>query len=328
VALAVAEQRGRSGADLVAAVVAGCEVASALDRAAPEKRIIRTASHTYGGFAAAVTAARLLGLDEAGVATAIGYAANLAVTVQAGYEDHQYGLLARIGMIAAHMAETGAPAPLDAIEGTPGFFHSQLGGSPASFEAALAALGRDYALLTVVLKPFPGALNSGVGSLILAAMMAEHGIRPDQVVRIVMARVPESNDELKHAVGPFRDRGYASSSMPFALAATLLDGGLRLTRLDSPNDPEVLRLCRLVEFVDAVSQHRGYHRIEVHTYDGRSFVGEGDYRLLAKPDAAELVRLHGTGPAEADVARLATMIAGIAELSDIARLTDCLRPQD
>lgn len=323
VAIALAEQHGRSGADLLTAMVAGCEVAAVLDRAAPDKRMVRTSSHTYGAFAAAVTAARLLGLDIGQTAVALAYAGNIAAMIQLGFEDHQYAILARNGMTAAYLGQARAPAPRDALEGSPGFYEAQLGGAPETFEPALASLGVDFALTGLVLKPAPGTLNSGVAVILMSRIIAEHGLTPEQVMRIVVSRAFESNDPVKHAKGPFI-LDYAGSSMPFAFAATLLDGGISLERFKNPNVPEVFDITRKVEFRRLEGVNEGLQQIEVHTIDGRVLRAEGDYRLLRNVNLEEIVRFHGKGPDTAQLKTLTSIVGHMEHIADISPLISCL----
>jgi 2-methylcitrate dehydratase PrpD len=325
VALALAEQLRNTGRDVVTALIAGHEVCGKLDRAGPEKRMIRTASHTYGAFGAAAVAAKLLQLDEQQTTIALAYAGNLAVTITAGFEDHQYGLLARNGLTAAYLGRARAPARADAIEGVPGFYDSQLAGPPSRLEEALGELGIDYEVMDTVVKPFPCGLGATVAAAVLRRIVDEHRLQPDQIIRVVIHRPAESNDAYKHARGPFPDKSQAISSVPLALAAVLADGEVTLERLDNYNDPDVLRLARLVEFVDIAPGGPLYQRVQVDTRTGQSYVGEGDWKLLSAPDPRGIARAYRRAILdETRAVELAELIGRIDRVESIGELTHAL----
>src|SRR6185503_4730743 len=79
-ALAVAETRGASGRDLIAAVVAGYEIEAAMtaDLIPRSNEQGFRSSPTYGPFGAAAAAGCALGLNEDQLTHALGYAATFA----------------------------------------------------------------------------------------------------------------------------------------------------------------------------------------------------------------------------------------------------------
>jgi hypothetical protein len=138
-----------------------------------------------------------------------------------------------------------------------------------------------------------------------------------------VSRAFESNDPVKHAKGPFI-LDYAGSSMPFAFAATLLDGGISLERFKNPNVPEVFDITRKVEFRRLEGVNEGLQQIEVHTIDGRVLRAEGDYRLLRNVNLEEIVRFHGKGPDTAQLKTLTSIVGHMEHIADISPLISCL----
>ena len=139
-ALAVAESLRATGAELIAAIIAGYEVALRIGRdhvTDLSARGFRSTS-AYGVFGAAAAAAHLRQLDPEGTAHALALAANMAgglrAFVAAGSDEFPYhaGLAARNGLLAAALAGAGAEGPLDVL------------GSDAGFFAAFGAAGRAY----------------------------------------------------------------------------------------------------------------------------------------------------------------------------------------
>lgn len=327
VGLALAERHRRSGREVLSALVVGHNVAGAFDRGAPEKRMIRTASHTYGAFGAVAVAARLLRLDARQTAVGLAYAGNLAVMIQAGFEDHQYGLIARNGLMCAYLGQAGAPARLDAIEGAPGFFRDQLQGPPSNLEAALDGLGRNQEIMGSVLKPFPCGLGATVGAALLADLMRENGLSADDIEAVVVHRPAESNDHLKRAVGPFASLSNAISSVPLALASIMLDGDVTPRRLKDHNAAETLAQAAKVRFSEAPMHGPEQQRIEVVTRSGAAVFAEGGLERLKPADHAAIIEFHGSGSvAAAEVARLAAAVADLPQADSVAPLMAALRP--
>jgi 2-methylcitrate dehydratase PrpD len=119
-ALALAEEMGKSGADLIEAFVAGYEVAVRVGKATH----LRDPVHPFGTHAiigAAATAARLMGLDEEHMAQALDLAAGICIAssqtaanagasvrnLVTGMTNHN-GLLAPMLIRAGHTGEPGA----------------------------------------------------------------------------------------------------------------------------------------------------------------------------------------------------------------------------
>ncbi len=121
-ALAAAEARGASGADLLAAFVAGSEVAYALGATVGASLYDRGWWPTglLCGAGAAAAVAKLAGSDGEGAARAIAFAALDASGCRAllgtDAKPLGVGLAARRGFESHWLAETGASVPLDLFE--------------------------------------------------------------------------------------------------------------------------------------------------------------------------------------------------------------------
>src|SRR3546814_9028038 len=113
--VAVEEGRAVDGKRFLTAFNAGFEVACKIAEAINPDHYMRGfhTSGTIGTFAAAVTAAKLLGLDAGGLARAVGVAASLAAGIRAGFGTMPTTL--PVGRPAAH----GIPAALRVRGGSP-----------------------------------------------------------------------------------------------------------------------------------------------------------------------------------------------------------------
>ncbi len=145
-ALAVAEAKGRSGRDLVAAYMIGVEVAGKIGRWANPAHYEHGwhSTATIGVLGAAAAAARLLDLDEHRIVMALGIAASEAAGVRRNFgtmtKPFHAGNAARAGVIAAQLAEAGFTADATALDGRFGWFETLSGRAvppPAELDAAL-----------------------------------------------------------------------------------------------------------------------------------------------------------------------------------------------
>ena len=132
-ALAAAELAGASGADMLAAIVAGYEVALRLALALPAGAHYDRGFHpsaTCGAFGAAAAAGRVMGLDAGAIASAFGIAlSQSAGSLQflangAWTKRFQVGWASMAGFAAAILAREGFKGASDPIDGKHGFLRA------------------------------------------------------------------------------------------------------------------------------------------------------------------------------------------------------------
>ena len=151
VVLAVGQWRRASGADALAAFIAGFEVAARIGRVIG-KRLTERGWHvtgTVGTFGAAVAAGRMLGLDAHQLAHALGVAGTQAAGLTQSFgtmaKPLHPGKAAMNGLLAALLARqgfTGSTAMLDAPDGLAGTFVGV-----ADLSRAALDLGKRWELL-------------------------------------------------------------------------------------------------------------------------------------------------------------------------------------
>src|SRR6202165_5672566 len=135
-AIALAEQRGASGAECLLALVAGAEVGLRIGDAAPHRFILRGwhGTSVCGTFAAATVAARLMRLDAERTAHALGLAASQSAGIMQGLHDGSWvkrmhpGWAVQNGIMAASLAARGFTGPMEALEGSAGLYRVFLRG--------------------------------------------------------------------------------------------------------------------------------------------------------------------------------------------------------
>ena len=129
--LALAESRGASGADFIAAFVAGYEVACRIGAAVAPGHYARGfhSTATVGSFASAAACGRLLGLDARQMAAAFGIAGTQAAGLKSMFgtmcKPLHAGKAAQNGLFAASLAARGFTSRDDVLECAQGFAATQ-----------------------------------------------------------------------------------------------------------------------------------------------------------------------------------------------------------
>jgi 2-methylcitrate dehydratase PrpD len=224
-ALAMAEYTGASGPDVLAAVVAGYEVAIRIGLAVQPSHFKRgfQSTGTCDGFGTAVAAGRLLfrGMDaERRIAEAMGlvggYAGGLAQFYYSGTSAKriQAAHSAESGVAAALLAEQGYGGPIDIIEGASGFARAYADSwNPAAIKDGL---GQRFHLMDVLVKAHAAAARIAAGIDGMLALRQEHGFSGDDIASMVLGtpRIIEGRMTNPHPV----DLQAAQMCLPFGVA--------------------------------------------------------------------------------------------------------------
>jgi 2-methylcitrate dehydratase PrpD len=222
--LAVAESQPTSGAELLAAYVAGFEVAARLGQAMGLSHYARGwhPTATVGALGAAVAAGKLRGLDEDGLSRALGIVSSQLSGSRMNFgtdtKPLHAGLAAQSAVLAVDLAARGTTARTDALDAEMGPLDLYDGTRP--FE--LHPLGGPFALVDpgLELKPYPSCRFT---HRTVDAVLALRTRSPDEHVnRIECAVDPFA---LKILIHPNPTDGLqAKFSLPYCAAVTWLDG--------------------------------------------------------------------------------------------------------
>ncbi len=265
-ALALGEETGATGRDIVAAGVIGYEVAARLGVLA-EGRLQKRGFHPtaiIGIFAATAVACRLLGVGRAEAVNAAGLAGSMASGLMEYLSDGSDakqmhpGWAANAAVTAVRLARCGATGPATVLEGPSGVYRSFAGVdlTPEGASSALDGLGWEWVGTRVAPKPYPAGhcIHAPVDAW--RALRERLGLRPSDTGRIrrLTALVPSAYlhlvcDPLETKRAP-RTVYDARFSLPFSLALTVVDGGLELDsyRADRLRDQRVLDIARRVDY--------------------------------------------------------------------------------
>ena len=286
-AFGVAEAERASGADMLAAFIAGMECAIRIG-ASVKGGFHHVGFHATGvisHFSSALVAGRLLALDADALTRAQGIAASTAGGVQVFLEEGAWtkrlhpGWGAVAGITAATLAKNGFFGPSRAYEGRFGLFETHLQEHAAEVDLAriTAGLGRVWELPDTSIKPYPichfihGAAEAAIRHHAALKPTPESlaGIR----VRIPKDTLPIVAEPIAIKTAPANDYD-AKFSAQYVVATGLLKGRMGLAELteEARNDSVVRALARRV-VVEADPQS-GFPRymsggVSISTADGR-----------------------------------------------------------
>ena len=233
-ALAVAQERGIGGRELIAAFVAGAETMIRIGRATKHNNESRGfhAPGTTGPFGAAIAVGRLLRLDADKMTNAIGIAGSLAGGLLefarsgtgAMVKRLHLGRAAESGVLAASLAADGFTGPRSVLEGPFGYLNVFCGEHDAA--ALTHGLGQEYASLRIMLKRFPCHITAHTSVQAIEELRAAHGYAGADVAAIAIAGT-EKMATINNIPAP-ADLMMAQYSIPFCVA---------LAHFHDPRDP-------------------------------------------------------------------------------------------
>ena len=223
-ALAVAQERGIGGRELIVAFVAGAEVMIRIGRASRHNNEGRGfhAPGTTGPFGGAVAVGRLLKFDAERMTSAMGIAGSLACGLLefarsgrgAMVKRLHLGRAAESGVLAASLAADGFAGPPSVLEGPFGFLNVYCGEHDVA--ALTRGLGEDYATLRIMLKRFPIHITSHTSVQAVEDLRREHGYNGADVASIHIAG--NSKMATINNIPAPADLMMAQYSLPFCVA--------------------------------------------------------------------------------------------------------------
>ena len=285
VALALGEELHSSGSDVLAAIVAGCEVMFRIGAASlhSSESLGFHAPGLTGPFGAAVVAGRLLRLDSERLCEALGIAGSLCSGVLAFATAGNGAMVKRLhlgraaesGILAARLAEGGFEGPDTILEGAFGFLETYCSESDPAL--LTDGLGERWETRKLCIKRYPCHVTAHTPVESVRALRDEHRIAADDVSAIrVRASAKVVSHHAAHEAGDVMALQY---SVPFCVAIALVDD------VDDPlafgeralGNPQVHALARKVvceAWPDAPSGWASEVRIALR--DGRTLERDND----------------------------------------------------
>ena len=233
-ALALAEQRHASGADLLTAFVVGVEIEAKLGRAVnpAHYEVGWHATGTLGTIGAAAAAAKLRGLNTERTAAALAIAATMSSGIKANFgtdcKPLHVGHAARCGLEAAALAQAGFTGNPRALEHVDGFGSTHGGGTKAEWDETVTNLGNPHEVADpgIGVKRYPACASTHQALDATLELAEQHQIDPVTVERVECA---------VHYMAPHQliyDRAktglQGKFSMPYCVSVALLERSVGL----------------------------------------------------------------------------------------------------
>ena len=337
-AFAVGLERGATGAEVLAAAVAGYETVCRVAAASPHGFHARGlhATAIAGALSSAVVAARLAGLDAATTLDALGIAGSagggLLEFLSTGSSTKQLhpGSASLNGVLAARLAEAGASGPGSVLEGPHGVY-AALSAREADPASVVAGLGERFEVERITVKPYPSCQLMHVTLDAVRAVLPSVP-RPEAVTEVVAYVHPDSAsivcEPAAVKLAP-RTPYDAKFSLPWSVAALLVDRSIGVDTYAAPSiaRPEVAALARRVRTVVAdpgLVAADAPGRVEVALADGTVLLGEVP-RSVGTPespldDEALLAKFLANAGGTPSAHSLAEAVLGLADAPDLRRL--------
>jgi 2-methylcitrate dehydratase PrpD len=318
-AVAVGQQVGASGRDVLTAAVVGLETVCRVAAAAPHGFHARGlhATMVAGVFSSAVVAARLLGLSPGHATNALGIAGSQAggllafLSTGASTKQLHPGFASQSGIIAARLAAAGATGPATVFDGPHGVYDALATGTVHK-GSIVDGLGERWETTRIGIKPYPACQLAHAA--VDATRAALQGLVAPEVVSVNVDVHPDSapvvcddSRDLTRPASPYA----AKFSLPWSVAATVLDGDLTTRTYEAVDRPEVTALARHVTWTLAptdgpAADAPGAARVTLR--DGRVVTGSVP-RSAGGPDdplsdAALDAKFLGNAPTALDVLKL------------------------
>ena len=322
--LALAEERGSSGADVIAAFVAGYELECRFGSSLKPGHYDGLGFHatgTIGTFGAAAACAHLMGLDVDTTCTALGIAGTQAAGLKSMFgtmcKPFHAGKAAYHGLLAARLAARGFTSRPDVLECAQGFakthspdFHpEQAMQTPEGGLHMRNNLFKYHAACYLTHGPIEAARK----------LRDDHGVTPDTVQKIVL-RIDLATDRVCNIAKPTTG---LEAKFSLRLTTAMALAGLDTGRLDSYTDANAAdpKLAGLRDKMEIDFQNGWPHTLaemDIHLTDGRVITARHDAGIPA-PDVAEQgKRLEDKFTALADpilgANRVSRLLGAVAEL--------------
>lgn len=322
--LALAEERGATGAEVLTAFVAGYELQCRIGRVMSPGHYDVLGFHataTVGSFGAAAACAHLLGLNAEQFATALGIAGTQAAGLKSMFgtmcKPLHAGKASYHGLMAAKLAARGFTSRTDVIECAQGFARTH---SPDfNPEKALATPPQGWHIRNNLFK-YHAACYMVHASIDAARKLREqHGVTPDRISRIRM-QIEEASDRICNIQAPTTGlEAKFSLKLATAMGLSGVDTGrLSTYSAEVATDPALVAVRDRVEIDFRKGIPSTFASIELTLTDGTTVAAEHDSGIPAADTAEQGRRLE-----EKFVALVEPVLGGNtagALIAEVARL--------
>jgi 2-methylcitrate dehydratase PrpD len=342
VVLAIAQAQGRSGRELLTAMVAGYEVGIRVGEflGRSHYKVFHTTG-TAGTLAAAAAAGRLLALNPERMLDAFGSAGTQAAGLweflrdAADSKQLHTAHAAVAGLTSAYLAQDGFVGAKRILEGRQGLAAGM--SSDAAPARLVDGLGTRWALAETSFKFHASCRHTHPAADALLQVMHGHRLSPDDIVRVTAHVHQAAIDVLGPVINP-RTLHQAKFSMGTVLGLIACRGhaGIQEFATDFAA-PEVVAFRSRVNMsldpeVDAAYPARWIGKVSVETSDGRTLLGRIDEpkgdpgNTLSRPEIEAKARRLAEFSGAASQDEMQTAFALLWQLAELPRVGRLVAP--
>jgi 2-methylcitrate dehydratase len=291
-ALAPAEYKGRSGADLLVGILICYELEMRLCLAAdPGVREVGWHHTSLTQFVSPLVAARMLGLTEDQAVAACGISGSSHFTlggVVAGHLTNMKNtadpMATEAGVRAAMLAATGYSGPVELFEGKEGVFEvvSNVTWNPAKM---LDGLGTEFLITDCGYKAFPTEALTHQPITAVLELMSDHHIDPHAVTEVLIKTTTRGADILSDPTKyEPKTKETADHSLPYCIAVAVCKGNVLPSDFedDALTDPFVWEMLPKIKVVADPEIDGLFPKVKraiatITTADGQSYTVQEDH---------------------------------------------------
>ena len=316
-ALAAAETRGTSGAEFLTGVAAGYEV---MERLASDfiPTVMSRGFHAgpvFGIFGAAVAAAKIMGLSEDQMNSAVALCASLASGnlegPRSGGQALREGGAVRNALLAADLAERGHVGGETVLEGEAGFYHAYTGNNEgrltysftgdarASLEGITEGLGENWLFLETLFRIYSTSGYNLAHIDVTASLCEENDIRPEEVERVeTLVNWLETQYPSPAFANRREDGAPSPGSTHYYAAFGVVKRGYPLLNEPPGEDdpPEVLEMMERVRIIPSRDMGLFAPRVSIHTKERGVFTRQATGREFIFSFEELVERISGIAP--------------------------------
>ena len=345
-ALALAEEQGAPGREVLLAYMLGFEVSCSVGEAMSFAYADDLGWHPtgpLGALGAAAAASRILRLDARQTAMAVSLAASQAAGLRGNFgtmtKPFHAGAACRTGATSAKLVQAGFTAAEDALESRFGFLNAFSGGQGYDADSIAQTLGEKCYLIEsgVEIKKYPCCGSAHLALDAISQLLVKEPIPPDQVEKIDVLVDFDPPRSLIHYRPATALEG--KFSMQYCLAAAVLD---RNVGMDTFTDQQVLR-SESQDLIAKVAMRRipgndgkpswveAFNQVDVHLKDGRVLsqradrIDTGALRGVTMDDIRQKFRDCAAPILSSDaVGKLEDSLGNLENVADVAQITQLL----
>jgi len=339
-ALAVAQEKGVSGKDLITASVVGYETGVRVGEfLGPSHYKVFHTTGTAGTLAAAAAVAHLLKADENTMQHTLGSAGTQAAGLweflrdAADSKQLHTAKAASNGILAAYLAKDGFTGAARILEGSQGMGAGM--SSETHPEKLIQNMGTKWAVCETSLKYHASCRHTHPSADALLRLMQEYNLHYKEIEKVTTNVYQAAEDVLGPVIDP-ETVHQSKFCMGFVLALIARNGSAGISDFNEEalKDKEIRNLCQRVEMkVDPEIEEKYPQywsaRVEVETIEGKRFTmrteipkGDPGNRLTKTELEEKVLRLaeYQNGATQEEMARIIERVWTLDEVPRITRL--------